>query len=94
MENKQIALLNVLSSLGSNGGCWQRRGALTHGIQLQSGNGDECDVSALSCWESTKQIGQSNHRELSLLIVGPNFAYSIQMRAEPLPQLIACMSAI
>ena len=39
MENKLIALLdsNVLSSLGSNGGSWQRRGALTWGIQLQCG---------------------------------------------------------
>lgn len=58
VENKQIALLdtNVLSSLASNGGFWQQCSALTWGIQLQSGEENECDVSAFSCWKVQSRL--------------------------------------
>lgn len=86
VENKQIALLdsNVLSSLGCNGGSWQRCSARTWGIQLQSREESECDVSAFSCWKIQSRLV----RILCLPIAGPEWIYRIQMRTEPLPQLL------
>lgn len=83
VENKQIALLdpNVLSSLGPNGGFWQGLGALTLGIQLQSREEHECDVSSFLCWKvQNRLVRLITHFCVCSLLV--------RMRSEPLPQLI------
>lgn len=88
VKNKQIALLdtNVLSSLAPNGGFWQDSGM---GYPASVWRGECMWCFSFLMLKSTKQIGKANHSDLlCLLIAGPNSIYRIQMRTEPLPQLI------